>query len=295
MIIDVWKPKTKVIDGKRCVVCFYMINGVDANTTDRVRWKCDDELCKQPDQIHFSRYCHLRDNGSEKYNLNIQLCKQCQNRKENNPMWGKTHTKEVREKLSKIAFKDYNKKLKEEYGIDNVSLLLETKQKKGQVLINENSAKDLCNVVGLDFISLDGVNKHALLTVRCNKGHIFERKWHSLRKGISGCLECYYNRLRENGICNIDGFNLYKQRVDQYTKTSTRLYPKHINNLELRSREWHLDHRFSICEGFKNNIPPYIIGSHYNLEVIDGIENMKKQERCSITIEELTGRYFKEI
>ncbi len=50
---------------------------------------------------------------------------------------------------------------------------------------------------------------------------------------------------------------------------------------------FHLDHKFSIIEGFKHNIKPEIIGNIKNLEFIPWKENLKKRANCSITIEEL--------
>jgi len=49
----------------------------------------------------------------------------------------------------------------------------------------------------------------------------------------------------------------------------------------------HLDHKYSILEGFKNKISPTIIGDIKNLEFIPWEENIKKRTKCSITINEL--------
>lgn len=53
---------------------------------------------------------------------------------------------------------------------------------------------------------------------------------------------------------------------------------------------YHLDHKYSIIEGFKNNILPEIIGDIKNLEFIPWKENLKKRAKCSITIEELINK-----
>jgi hypothetical protein len=50
---------------------------------------------------------------------------------------------------------------------------------------------------------------------------------------------------------------------------------------------YHLDHKFSIIEGFKNNINPEIIGNIKNLEFIPWKENLNKRAKCSITLDEL--------
>ena len=50
---------------------------------------------------------------------------------------------------------------------------------------------------------------------------------------------------------------------------------------------FHLDHKFSIVEGFNQNIDPSIIGDIKNLKFIPWEENVKKRTKCSITINEL--------
>lgn len=57
--------------------------------------------------------------------------------------------------------------------------------------------------------------------------------------------------------------------------------------IDLNSDAYHIDHKFSIREGFEENIPPEIIGSLKNLEMIPGRKNCAKNSKCSITKEEL--------
>lgn len=57
--------------------------------------------------------------------------------------------------------------------------------------------------------------------------------------------------------------------------------------IELNPDAYHIDHKFSIREGFKEKIPPEIIGSLRNLEMIPGKANCSKSSKCSITKEEL--------
>lgn len=57
--------------------------------------------------------------------------------------------------------------------------------------------------------------------------------------------------------------------------------------IDLNSDAYHIDHKFSIREGFEENIPPEIIGSLKNLEMIPGRKNCSKNSKCSITKEEL--------
>ena len=88
--------------------------------------------------------------------------------------------------------------------------------------------------------------------------------------------------------------DLYYEIVKRETKKSLRKYK--IKNFELvgdisKDRDnYHIDHKFSVSEGLKNNILPQIIGSIVNLECINGIENIKKQNKCSLTKKELFKR-----
>jgi len=50
---------------------------------------------------------------------------------------------------------------------------------------------------------------------------------------------------------------------------------------------YHLDHKFSIFEGFKQGVEPEIIGGISNLEFIPWEDNLSKGSDCSITLEEL--------
>lgn len=62
-----------------------------------------------------------------------------------------------------------------------------------------------------------------------------------------------------------------------------------------RSRDLHLDHIYSIAEGFVNNIPPEIIGHWTNLRLIPKIENSSKGAKCHKTQEQLFEDFFNEI
>jgi hypothetical protein len=48
----------------------------------------------------------------------------------------------------------------------------------------------------------------------------------------------------------VDDFKKYKSLVTKYTNKSLLFYGNLVENLELRSREFHLDHKYSIKMGF---------------------------------------------
>lgn len=62
-------------------------------------------------------------------------------------------------------------------------------------------------------------------------------------------------------------------------------------NTKKRSRELHLDHIYSISEGFKNSVPPEIIGHWTNLQLLPKLSNSSKGAKCFKTIEQLYEDY----
>lgn len=81
----------------------------------------------------------------------------------------------------------------------------------------------------------------------------------------------------------------YKKKVIALTlKQSIKLLP----NYEKRglggvAGAYHLDHKYSILEGFKNDVPEETIANINNLEFIPWEKNREKGKNCSITLGEL--------
>lgn len=87
-----------------------------------------------------------------------------------------------------------------------------------------------------------------------------------------------------------EGYELYHFRCWQWTNHSLSRHV--IDNIEKRSRKFHLDHKVSIKHGYEHGVLPIIIGSWYNLEVIPSSVNCSKKANCSITIDELVSAYY---
>jgi hypothetical protein len=80
-------------------------------------------------------------------------------------------------------------------------------------------------------------------------------------------------------------FEHYSSLVDSITKKQEI---KSLKNSENRGQfNYHLDHKFSKYEGFKQNIPPYIVGGIKNLEFIKWSENLIKNRKCSTVIDDI--------
>lgn len=83
-------------------------------------------------------------------------------------------------------------------------------------------------------------------------------------------------------------WELYREQVLNHTYKSWQHHQDKINPLGLeRGREYELDHKFSITEGFKQGVDPAVIGHFSNLELIPKSVNRSKRIHCSITLEEL--------
>ena len=101
----------------------------------------------------------------------------------------------------------------------------------------------------------------------------------------------FYNRhINIDEIEKLDKYYEYYNLVYRYTGMNERKHYKDIPNIELRGKKYgyDLDHKYSIYDGFKNDVNPKIIGHWKNLEIITMFKNRgKKHKSSSITLEEL--------
>jgi len=88
---------------------------------------------------------------------------------------------------------------------------------------------------------------------------------------------------------NMSDYELYRRRVWKETNRNNLLSLKNSEKRGLAGTEvaYHLDHKYSIQQGYINGVPPELIGSINNLEFIPWEDNVKKQSICSISEEEL--------
>lgn len=98
------------------------------------------------------------------------------------------------------------------------------------------------------------------------------------------------NTMQERGYIfkyNKNGLEKYRIIVRIYTEKTYRRYKHIIDPENKRGLEYHLDHKYSILQGFIDGIDEIIIGSLFNLEIIYGKLNCSKGKKCSITKQEL--------
>lgn len=93
----------------------------------------------------------------------------------------------------------------------------------------------------------------------------------------------------------IKTLSVYKKYVSDVKKVTNKQKITKLLNYDKRGISgingvYHLDHKYSIIEGFKNNVDSDIIGNINNLEFIPWRDNIIKGSKCSITLEELLLR-----
>ena len=94
---------------------------------------------------------------------------------------------------------------------------------------------------------------------------------------------------------NKTDFEIYYAEVWKYTRRNDLSNLEHIEKRgHANQGKFHLDHKYSIFQGFKEGVSPAIIGSIYNLEMITGRNNLSKGRKCSIDINTLLEKYYGE-
>lgn len=106
----------------------------------------------------------------------------------------------------------------------------------------------------------------------------------------------YYKRLMiERGVWYSDEEKTIKEKyyldVLKYTRQTFNKYYDLLCITYVRSIDYHLDHIYSIYDGYKNRIDPKIIGSIHNLQIIPADINIKKNKKSWQTLEELINKY----
>ena len=84
-----------------------------------------------------------------------------------------------------------------------------------------------------------------------------------------------------------DKFSVYTETVRRLTNEEYQKYFELIPNAKKRSREYHLDHKYSISDGFRNNIPAQVISHYKNFEIKHHSINESKGANSNIKLPQL--------
>lgn len=105
------------------------------------------------------------------------------------------------------------------------------------------------------------------------------------------------NRKRSGRQSLVEGeentYKQYKREVYRYTRQSYFSHQDKINpkNKPIGKCQYHIDHIFSIIDGFRNKVPAEIVGHYCNLQMLWYSENTKKNNKSWCTLDELYRQY----
>jgi len=149
---------------------------------------------------------------------------------------------------------------------------------------------------GYKCLSEKYINNYTDLIFLCNKNHQFHMRWGNFQQG-KRCPVCYLennrgrNHYKWKNYTNEDRMSLvlYKREVIQLSNVNYRLYKDLINPFDLKRgrNKYHIDHIYSVMDGFNNEITPEIIASPINLRMLLERENITKYDNSYLTIEQL--------
>lgn len=146
-----------------------------------------------------------------------------------------------------------------------------------------------------DYTNVEYSSAHSLITVGCPSHGLFTTKPNALLNK-TGCGKCSVDRQLTTKIAkgiirdpkDIPEYELYRRKVWQISNQQFNEHYYLINPHNLsRGYYYHLDHKYSIQQGWYNNVPPEIIGGWKNLQILPAKQNKRKSYKCSVTLEDI--------
>jgi hypothetical protein len=290
MIKSVWKPISKNSEISHYELVDKETLLIKKGTTGyKTIWICDNPNCRTPNKFHSINASHLT---KEKMCYNTQICRSCQCTGKGNGRYGdkrKWSDFLSEERLVELTTQ-FSNKWKGELNPSKTDII---KIKKNQIIINYDSINKICNDKHfqlINLITLDG--KRSKFRVQCKDGHISDKSYSSFTRNEKKwiCSRCYYNslgsNLSEDDILRLEN---YTKQVRILTAKTYKLHKSIINpnNFINGKSDYHIDHKYSIYEGFINKIDTKIISSKENLQMLSYIDNLRKGVKSSIDINDL--------
>jgi hypothetical protein len=197
--------------------------------------------------------------------------------------WKEKRKKSIHEKYGDEFFKtdEFKEKRKisliEKYGVDSPIKNKNILDKRKKTNIQKYGGEPLSNPKILEKCLQTNKEKYGYKTS-------FE-----LEEIQEKCYIANHGYTREQFLERLGEYKIYRSEVRRITEKQDLTS---LENYDKRGKEtYHLDHIYSISEGFKNNIKPEIIASIINLRFIEAKINQQKTNKCDFCIEELTRRY----
>ena len=153
------------------------------------------------------------------------------------------------------------------------------------------------------YSNINEENIHNVCIKSCKYcGKIFDAKLHQNQECCSMKCARNYRRLKE--IQNIEEQQIYRSQTK--FKFALNSYPNEFDFWLIKESGWYKasnhgdnlkgisrDHMFSVDEGYKQCVDPYLISHPANCKLMKHEDNFKKLTKCSITLDELLDRVDK--
>lgn len=190
----------------------------------------------------------------------------------------------------------------EKYGYENPSRAPEINEKRNSTFRKKYGKHPLkCDHIR-DKIKVTNLEKYGYENPSHSDAVNQKRRdwWENLpREDLKLFIDGVLSTKQHNGqIFNVSDDELsdyksYRRRVTVYTN---RTYKEHIdvinpNGYVREMKGWHLDHKYSILDGYINGVLPEIIGSLYNLQMLRWDKNISKGKGSCIELEYLMEKY----
>lgn len=167
-----------------------------------------------------------------------------------------------------------------------------------RVEINNKIAQRLRDEI--DDQGLSGIQRKALKAAQTKRDDIdqfgkngFDRFSEKLRETIEHSRDDDGRTYQSRSKMSYEEFLLKPERDKYYAAVwsmTEQQYREHftdIKDAKLRGNDYHLDHIYSVAEGFRKNIPVEVIANYTNLRVISATLNCSKQDECHKTLTQL--------
>ena len=252
--------------------------------------KCKNEYQKSNEcQNKKQQTCLIKYNVKNPSHSEIFKEKSKQTCLKNNGVEYSQQSKKIREKGKQTK--------KEKYGDENYNNKEKGKQTKKEKYGDENyynkeKYKETClKEYGVENVFQSKSIKEKIKKIK--KEIYNDENYNNKEKGKQTKIENGYWISNEQKI----EFQKYRNQVDKYTDKTLKKEGKIFLNESWEEKrgkgkdKYNIDHKFSVIQGFLQNISPEIMGSKYNLQLISENENHSKYTRCSISKEELLKSY----
>ena len=239
--------------------------------------------------------------------LNSDLCREKQSKVKkgkNNPMYKKYHSEETKKRWSenrkgKASSEEARKKMSEssKLTIEQIQQRHKTFSAEEEMRYNPNKPEEKeiqihCNNSNCSnsrekggwFTPKKGDLKNRIYALDKSDGN--DGSFLYCSQYCKDTCPCY--NLRTDPL-QLAEYQRYYRKVQKSTNLNIKYKSDKIPNMKLRGREYgyDLDHKFSIFDGFNNDIDPKVIGHWKNLEVIKISDNRIKSRNSSISLEEI--------